>query len=416
MLNNGKLAGKTILITGASRGIGKEIALKCAKDKANIVVAAKTATANPKLPGTIYTAAEEIEKAGGKAHAVVMDIRDEANIRNAIEEGAKKFGGIDILINNASAISLTPTESTEIKKYDLMHHVNVRGTFITSKMCIPYLRKSAGGGRILNNSPPLVMSAKWFAPHVAYTMTKFGMSMCALGMAEEFKGQNIAVNTLWPKTAIYTAATAMLAGSADAAMSNSRSPAIMADAAYAILTKPLSFTGNFCIDEEVLRAEGITDFDQYACKKGSEIMLDFFLPDKYYENGKLLPTANGTPTEAAAAAAAPEVKPLDGVFESIKRLLSVDLVEKIKGVFLFEVKEGGEYFIDLKSGAGAAGKGAPTNKVDVTFVSNEQTFLQMFEGSLKPTAAFMSGKLKLKGDMSKAMKLEKLFKETKGKL
>ncbi|OQR70323.1 hydroxysteroid dehydrogenase protein 2-like [Tropilaelaps mercedesae] len=190
MMNTGKLAGKTIFITGASRGIGKEIALKCAKDGANIVIAAKTATPNPKLPGTIYTAAEEIEKAGGKAHPVVMDVRDEDNVKACVEDAAKKFGGIDVLVNNASAISLTSTESTDIKRYDLMHQVNVRGTFIASKTCIPYLKKSPGGGKILNNSPPLVMNSRWFAPNVAYTMTKYGMSMCALGMAEEV-GLNI---------------------------------------------------------------------------------------------------------------------------------------------------------------------------------------------------------------------------------
>ncbi|XP_003742554.1 hydroxysteroid dehydrogenase-like protein 2 [Galendromus occidentalis] len=406
MLNTGKLAGRTIFITGASRGIGKEIALKCAKDGANIVVAAKTATANPKLPGTIYTAAEEIEKAGGKALAVVMDVRDEANVKACVEQAADKFGGIDALINNASAINLTATEDTEIKRYDLMHQVNVRGTFIASKLCIPFLKQSKVGGKIINNSPPLSMNPRWFAPHVAYTMTKFGMSMCALGMAEELKKDNIAVNTLWPKTSIYTAATAMLAGDDKVAQANSRKPSIMADAAYAILSKPNTFTGNFCIDEEVLRGEGITDFDQYACVPGNEIMLDFFLPDKYYEG-------QNNVLDTSGATGAPS---LERLFDKIKGLLNEELVSKTKGVFVFQIKEGGEFFIDMKNGAGATGKGAPAEKADVTFVANEDAMLSMFTGKLKPTAAFMTGKLKIKGDMGKAMKLEKLMSQMKGKM
>ncbi|XP_022664417.1 hydroxysteroid dehydrogenase-like protein 2 isoform X2 [Varroa destructor] len=256
MENTGKLRGLTIFITGASRGIGKEIALKCAKDGANIVIAAKTAQAHPKLQGTIYTAAAEVEAAGGKCLPLIVDVRDEQSVALAVEEAVRRFGGIDVLVNNASAISLTSTENTEMKRYDLMHQVNVRGTFLTSKYCIPHLKASQYGGRILNNSPPLEMNARWFAPHCAYTMTKFGMSMCALGMAEEFRGY-VAVNTLWPKTMIHTAASKLLAGGdSHTSQALSRRPTIMADAAYAILCKPMDFTGNFCIDEEVLRNEG----------------------------------------------------------------------------------------------------------------------------------------------------------------
>lgn len=413
MLNTGKLAGRTIFITGASRGIGKEIALKCAKDGANIVVAAKTATAHPKLPGTIYTAAEEIEKAGGKAHPVVMDVRDEANVKSCVEDAVKKFGGIDVLINNASAISLTNTETTEMKRYDLMHQVNVRGTFLASKTCLPFLKKSPHGGKILNNSPPLVMNPRWFAPHVAYTMTKFGMSMCVLGMAEELKPDNVSVNALWPKTGIHTAAMEMLAGSAESSKASSRKPTIMADAAYALLLKPQSFTGNFCIDEEVLKEAGVTDFDQYACTPGQELMLDFFLPDKYYTDAKKVVDGSG----AKKGGAAPAAGGLDGVFDKVKGVLNEEMVSKTKGIFLFQIKEGGEYFIDMKNGGGAVGKGSPPGgKADATFQCNQESLVAMFTGALKPTAAFMTGKLKIKGDMGKAMKLEKLMSQVKGKL
>ncbi|OQR77771.1 hydroxysteroid dehydrogenase protein 2-like [Tropilaelaps mercedesae] len=283
MENTGKLRGVTIFITGASRGIGKEIALKCAKDGANIVIAAKTTEPDSKRKGTIYTAAAEVEATGGRCLPIAVDVRDEESVARAVDETVQKFGGIDVLINNASAISLTSTENTDMKRYDLMHQVNVRGTFLTSKLCLPHLKTSHYGGRILNNSPPLVMNARWFSSHCAYTMTKFGMSMCALGMAEEFRG-DVAVNTLWPKTVIYTAAAEMLfSGDSYASQELSRKPAIVADAAYVILCKPKDFTGNFCIDEEVLRAEGVSNFEQYSCIMGSEPQLDFFLPDKYYD-------------------------------------------------------------------------------------------------------------------------------------
>ena len=270
------LRGKTLFITGASRGIGLAIALRAAKDGANIAIAAKTATPNPKLPGTIFTAAEEIEKAGGKALACVCDIREEAQIAEAVKKTVETFGGIDALVNNASAIHLSGTEHTPMKRFDLMHQINTRGTFACSQACIPHLRKSKNP-HILNNSPPLNMEARWFAPHVAYTMAKFGMSMCVLGMAEELKGDGIAVNAIWPRTGIATAAVKNLLGG-DEAMRGCRSPEIMADAAYAILTSPSrELTGRFLVDEDFLRERGVKDFDKYQMVPGAPLMPDYFI-------------------------------------------------------------------------------------------------------------------------------------------
>jgi citronellol/citronellal dehydrogenase len=269
------LRGKTLFITGASRGIGKAIALRAARDGANIVIAAKTTEPHPKLAGTIHSAAEEIEKAGGKALACMVDIRDEAQIAAAVARAVETFGGIDILVNNASAISLTGTVDTPMKRYDLMHGVNTRGTFACSQACIPHLAKSSNP-HILNNSPPLNMEPRWFGPHVAYTMAKYGMSMCVLGMAEELAPVGIAVNAIWPRTVIATAAVQNLGG--EGLVRGSRSPEIMADAAHAILVRPSrSFTGHFCVDEEVLRAEGVTDFSRYQTDPTAELIPDYFL-------------------------------------------------------------------------------------------------------------------------------------------
>jgi len=269
------LAGKRIFITGGSRGIGLAIALRAAQDGAHIAIAAKTAEANPKLPGTIYTAAKEIEAAGGTPLPLMVDIRDENAIAAAMDEAVAEFGGIDILINNASAINLTKTEATPAKRFDLMFDVNVRGTFLTSQAAIPHLRAGVNP-HILNLSPPLSMKEKWFKNHVAYTMSKYGMSMCVLGMSGEFKRDGIAVNALWPATAIDTAALAMIPG---IDTNFCRKPEIMADAAYAILSRDSkSTTGNFFVDEEVLREEGVTDFDHYSVVPGTKDLLkDFFL-------------------------------------------------------------------------------------------------------------------------------------------
>ncbi|HXI87816.1 MAG TPA: NAD(P)-dependent oxidoreductase [Parvularculaceae bacterium] len=274
------LKGKTLFITGASRGIGLAIALRAARDGANIAIAAKTATPHKHLPGTVYSAAEEIEKAGGKALPLVVDIRSEELVKEAAEQTAAKFGGIDICINNASAISLTGTEATEMKRWDLMHQINARGTFLVSKTCIPYL-KVAKNPHVLMLSPPLDMRAKWFAPHVAYSMAKYGMSLCVLGMAEEFRGDGIAFNALWPRTTIATAAVEFALGG-EAMMRASRSVDIMGDAAHAILTKPArDFTGNFCIDDNLLYDEGVRDFEKYRVDPSKKLLPDFFVPDSY---------------------------------------------------------------------------------------------------------------------------------------
>jgi len=273
------LKDKTLFISGGSRGIGLAIALRAARDGANVTIAAKTAEPHPKLPGTIYTAADEIEAAGGKALPVVCDIRDEHQVAEAVARTVERFGGIDICLNNASAIQLTGTLETDMKRFDLMHQINTRGTFLVSKLCIPQLRKAANP-HILNLAPPLDMTAKWFRNHVAYTMAKFGMSMCTLGMSAEFAGDGIAVNSLWPLTAIDTAAVRNLLGGASVA-AISRSPDIMADAAHAIFNRnSREATGNFYIDEEVLRDEGVTDFSVYAPGATGPLAGDFFVPDE----------------------------------------------------------------------------------------------------------------------------------------
>jgi len=272
------LSGKTLFITGASRGIGLAIALRAAKDGANVAIAAKTAEPHPKLPGTIYTAAEEIEKAGGRALPLLCDIRYEEQVQDAVEKTVAKFGGIDICVNNASAIQLTGTLQTDMKRYDLMNGINARGTYLTSRLCIPHLKRAANP-HVLMLSPPLDMSAKWFRGHTAYTMAKFGMSMCVLGMSAEFADDGIAFNALWPRTGIATAAIRnALAG--DEGMRHCRTPDILADAAYLVFSKNArDFTGHFLIDDTFLVSEGVTDFDQYRVDPTKALMPDFFVPD-----------------------------------------------------------------------------------------------------------------------------------------
>ena len=279
MTISGDLSGKRIFVTGGSRGIGLAIALRAARDGASVAIAAKTSEPNPKLPGTIHSAAQAIRDAGGIALPIQCDLRDEVQIAAAVNQAAQEFGGIDILINNASAINLTPTEATPAKRFDLMFDVNVRGTFLTSQAAIPHLRESAKAGRnphILTLSPPLSMKAKWFQHHVAYTMAKYGMSMCVLGMSEEFRKTGIAVNALWPRTAIDTAALQMIPGVDTAAC---RTPEILADAAYVILNRESKdCTGNFFVDDEVLASVGVTDLEKYSVVPGTtDFLLDFFL-------------------------------------------------------------------------------------------------------------------------------------------
>ncbi len=269
------MRGKVIFITGSSRGIGREIALRCARDGAKVVITGKTAEPHPKLPGTIHSVAREVEKAGGQALAIQLDVRDEQAIHDAVEQAAAHFGGIDALVNNASAISLTPTLQTPVKRLDLMWDVNMRATYLASQACIPHL-KQAANPHILNLSPPLNMEAKWFAPHVAYSISKYGMSLCALGMAKEFAADGIAVNCLWPRTTIATAAIEF--NFPAAILRASRKPAIVADAAHVILARDCrSSSGNFFVDEDVLRAAGVEDFGPYAVAPGTPLFSDLFL-------------------------------------------------------------------------------------------------------------------------------------------
>lgn len=280
------LAGKTIFMSGGSRGIGLAMAKKFAADGANIAIAAKTAEPHPKLKGTIYTAAKEIEAAGGQALPLLCDIRDEEAVKSSVEQAVAKFGGIDICINNASAISLTPTPNTPIKRYDLMNQVNARGTFLVSQQCLPHLKNSSNP-HILNIAPPLDMKAKWFKNHVAYTMAKYGMSLCTLGMSEEFRPEGIAVNSLWPMTSIDTAAVRNVLGG-DSMAKMSRTPQIMADAAYVVLNQDASkYTGQFIIDEFILAESGVEDFTVYN-QPGYDgpLAADFFVPDEWLSRSK----------------------------------------------------------------------------------------------------------------------------------
>uniref|UniRef100_A0AAX7VJM8 Hydroxysteroid dehydrogenase-like protein 2 n=1 Tax=Astatotilapia calliptera TaxID=8154 RepID=A0AAX7VJM8_ASTCA len=405
-----KLAGCTLFITGASRGIGKAIALKAARDGANIVIAAKTAEPHPKLPGTIYTAAQEVEAAGGKALPCVVDIRDEQQIGDAVQKAVDAFGGIDILVNNASAISLTGTLETHMKKVDLMLGINLRGTYLTSKLVIPHLLKSRNP-HILNLSPPLNLNPVWFKNHTAYTMAKYGMSMCVLGMAEEFRGQ-IAVNALWPRTAIQTAAMDMLGG--EGVSKQCRKADIIADAAYAILSRPKDYTGHFLVDEEFLREQGVKDFDQYAVQPGHPLLPDFFLDETPESLVEKMEQHGATPAfkpPSSSSATPTSGGPVETTFDAIKGVINEDVVKSTQGIYQFDLsgEHTGVWFLDLKTGSGSVGQGEPPTKADVVMKMDSSDFSKMFSGKLKPTMAFMSGKLKIKGDMTLAIKLEKLM-------
>lgn len=349
-----------------------------------------------------------------------MDVRDENQVRAAVQQAVEKFKGIDCVVNNASAISLTPTEKTDMKRYDLMHNINTRGTFLVSKECLPYLRKSPHG-HILNISPPLNMTPNWFGPHVAYTMAKYGMSMCVLGMAQELREAGIGVNALWPRTAIETAAMNLLSGGE--ANSTYRKPEIMADAAYEIFTRdPKVHTGNFYIDDEVLKAAGVTDMAQYRCDPNTpenQLMPDFFLEYTPEQLAAFEATGMDNPyttsTSAGGDAAGGEIPAL---FKKIESHLSEELVQRVGAVYQFNVKgaEAGTWFLDLKSGSGKAGKGEPSAPADATLTMDSKHFTAMFAGKLKAANAFMTGKLKITGDLQKAMKLEKMMGALKSKL
>ncbi|KAL3993596.1 short chain dehydrogenase family protein [Acanthocheilonema viteae] len=397
MITMGKFAGRTAIITGASRGIGKEIALKLAKDGANIVVAAKTAEPHPKLPGTIYSTVKDVEKAGGKGLACVVDVRDEQSVTRAVSEAVEKFGGLDILINNASAISLTGTLETTMKKFDLMHQINTRGTFLMSQKCIPFL-KNGKNPHILNISPPLNMAKQWFANHVAYTMAKYGMSMCVLGMHEELRPFNIAVNALWPRTAIWTAAMEMI--SSGTVQNSCRKPTIMADAAYALLSRDSTYyTGNFVTDEEILREEGIQDFDQYSFDPGATLLEDFFLPE-------IAETTDSKTTTSILF--------LDVMINETKQRITPDMVQEIQAIYQFDVMEGEKIhsiYFNLKNGQGGVYKSSNnTEHVDVHFITDLQTSCKLFSGEMSPTTAVALGKFKIEGNKEKALLFSQLFK------
>jgi NAD(P)-dependent dehydrogenase (short-subunit alcohol dehydrogenase family)/putative sterol carrier protein len=437
------LAGKTLFVSGGSRGIGKAIALRAAADGANVILAAKTAQPHPKLPGTIYTAAKEIEAAGGNCLPCMVDIRYEDQVQRAMDDGAKQFGGgIDILINNASAISLTGVLDTDMKKYDLMNQINARGTYLCSRVALPYLLK-ASNPHILNLAPPLSMLPKWFKSNTAYAIAKYGMSMCVLGMAAEFESAGVAVNALWPRTAISTDAIDLIGG---AEMRNqSRSVDIMSDAAHHILSKESrTFTGNFCVDEYLLRHElGVDNFDKYSIVSGKRLMLDFFLDEAsnaaneddlvtfigpnevpagalYDRHANYTKTSQPVVAEKSKASTPNNSNSSDisVSMNALKPLLSAELVAKTKGVYAFKITDASpaDWYLDLKNGAGTLASGEFAEKVNCTMTMKADAFNKMIAGELKPTSAFMSGKLKIKGDMGLAMKLEKIMSSMKAKL
>ncbi|CAD5215185.1 unnamed protein product [Bursaphelenchus xylophilus] len=405
MINTGKFAGKTVIISGGSRGIGKAIALKLAADGANVSILAKTTTPHPKLPGTIYTAVEEIEKAGGKGLPCVCDIRSEESVQKAVEDTVRKFGGIDICINNASAISLTGTLDTPMKRYDLMNQVNARGTYMLSRECIPYL-KQAKNPHILNMSPPLIMDKVWFSNHVAYTIAKYGMSMCVLGMHEEFRPDGIAVNALWPRTAIWTSAMQMLSAGSDA--SGNRKVDIVSDAAYALLSRnSKEFTGNFVIDEEILKQEGVTDFEKYACVPGAPLTPDFFIAgeeESYKDESRRRAKKQRSPGS------------LQQGISKLQKLVNQETVKNTNAVFEFHIKNAGVteiIYLDLKNGSGAVGQGQAPQKADIKFEADADVLLELLDGSLSPSKAFTTQKLAIRGNVTTALKLESLLRSLK---
>ncbi|XP_015747696.1 PREDICTED: hydroxysteroid dehydrogenase-like protein 2 [Acropora digitifera] len=394
--NTGKLAGKTLFITGASRGIGKAIALKAARDGANIVIAAKTAKPHPKLPGTIYTAAKEVEDAGGKCLPCAVDIQDEEAVYNAVGEAVKKFGGIDILVNNASVINLTGTLETTMKKYDLMSRVNVRGTYLC-----------------LHKEPVFLLLLNFII--LISTIRRRSPTSCTWLNNHETKCDDDD-DCYCCFTAIATAAMQMLGGKE--AMTQCRTDHIMADAAYVVLTRDSrARTGEFLVDEDVLKDVGVTDFEPYSCVPGSKLLLDFFLDDDGFDLHAMYDSQKkGTQASSPETASEGDVAK---TFEVLAGTCSKELVDSVKGVFEFhlEGKEPGVWYLDLKNDSGSAGSGSfPGGDAGCTMIMDSDDFVKMFKGELNPTQAFMGGRLKMKGDMMIAMKLEKLMKTMKSKL
>lgn len=416
-MNKGIFAGKTVFVTGSSRGIGKAIALKFARDGANVVVAAKTVEPHPKLEGTIHATAREVEDAGGKSLAVQLDLRDEETVKGAIDKTIEKFGGIDLLVNNASAIYIAPAEDTPMKRFDLMNSINVRGTFMMSKYAIPHLRK-ASNPHIINLSPPPEFKPQWFSHHSAYTMSKYGMSLSAYGLAAELRG-SIGVNALWPKTAIWTAAMNMLAG--EESRKGSRKPSIMADAAYAIACKDKSVSGNFYIDEEVLKEEGVEDFEQYAEEPGNTLLPDFFLPDRVLKDfdsnlfKSFSKKISVSETSLGAKTSSSSDGPVKSIFVSASAVMTEDFKNEINATLHFIISDKSWTLISKRNEPFQVTNDKP-EKADVTLTTDEATFVQMAKGETKPTSAFMKGKLKIKGNMGIALKVEKLFGKMKAKL
>jgi NAD(P)-dependent dehydrogenase (short-subunit alcohol dehydrogenase family)/putative sterol carrier protein len=420
-MNRGVFAGKTVFVTGSSRGIGKAIALKFAKDGANVVVAAKTVEPHPKLEGTIHTTAKEVEQVGGKSLAVQLDLRDEETIKNAINQTIEKFGRLDLLVNNASAIFIAQSVDTPMKRFDLMNSINVRGTFMMSKYAIPHLVKS-NNPHIINLSPPIELKDQWFSPNTAYTMSKYGMSLSAFGLAAELRGV-VGVNALWPKTAIWTAAMNMLGG--DEARKGSRKPSIMADAAYAIACKDKSVSGNFFIDEELLKEEGVQDFDQYAEVPGHPLLPDFFLPDRVLKDfdpvlleslTKKVSDAQRTTTATTDSPRAGDDGPVAAVFAAASGAITDEIKDDLNATLHFQISDK-HWTMISKKGSPLEIKGdKPEQKADVLLITDDTTFIKMSKGEVKPTSAFMGGKLKVKGNMGLALKVEKLFGKLKGKL
>lgn len=415
-MNKGIFAGKTVFVTGSSRGIGKAIALKFARDGANVVVAAKTVDPHPKLEGTINITAKEVEDAGGKSLAVQLDLRDEETVKSAIDQTISRFGGIDLLVNNASAINIAQAEDITMKRFDLMNTINVRGTYMMSKYAIPHLKK-AHNPHIINLSPPLELKHQWFSQNTAYTMSKYAMSLAAYGLSCELKG-TVGVNSLWPKTAIWTAAMNMLGG--EESRKGSRKPSIMADATYAIACRDKSVTGNFYIDEELLKEEGVTDFEQYAEEPGNALLPDFFLPDRVLKefNPNLLKdlTKQVTRENSSSSGGGTNEGPVAAIFSSASAVMTDDIKDSLNAVLHFVISGSDWTLISKKDKKFEVRKEAPPEKADVVMTTDDGTFVKMVKGEVKPTSAFMSGKLKVKGNMGLALKVEKLFGKLKAKL